>query len=73
METKFHKGVAYTILKLGKDHWRWEVKPPLSVRGPEPATGVFIGAARKAHDIAKAEIDLQIDRIEKPHVDQSRH
>ena len=54
-----HNGIIYFVTELEPRLWRWEVVPPTSVRGWQPASGEVAGGRTDAVAAAKAEIDRQ--------------
>ena len=56
MRARSHRGIAYTVVNLGKDRWQWTINAPVSVRGLKSTGGETSGSLSEATDIVKAEL-----------------
>ena len=54
-----HRGIVYSVMQMPDRHWRWEIEPPLCVRGLHPESGVVDGSEGDARQAAKKAIDRQ--------------
>ena len=61
MSTRTHKGISYSVEGIDKGRWKWVVRPPLSVQGLRVATGIIEGSFNDAMNLARAQIDAQLE------------
>jgi hypothetical protein len=54
-----HRGIRYSVRKMGQELWRWEVLPPAGVLGMFRQTGQVDGDKRDAMRAARAAIEIQ--------------
>jgi len=56
---RIYRGIEYSIHNLGARRWRWEVSPPLSVRGLKCESGEIVGELGDAEAAAQFMIEQQ--------------
>lgn len=61
MQTRRHRGVVYTVVKIDAKHWDWKIVPPRSIHGLRPVAGTTLGSCGDAISTVRARIDAQID------------
>ena len=54
-----HRGIVYAVTQMPDLQWRWEIEPPLSVKGLHPESGIVGGSENDARQAAKRAIDQQ--------------
>ena len=54
-----HRGIVYSVIQMPDLQWRWEIDPPLSVKGLHLESGVVDGSEHDARQAAKRAIDQQ--------------
>lgn len=54
-----HRGIFYTVVQMSDLQWKWEIEPPLCVKGLHAESGIVDGSEPDARQAAKRAIDRQ--------------
>lgn len=60
---KPHRGISYSVRRMGAQRWQWRIEPPECIRGLYSETGEVEGPRADAVAAAQKAIDIQTQQF----------